>query len=107
MQEETISGFGAVSLQTPVVANNMVKFSDAFIGRYLGGRDAKEKRPSRADVLLPGPSWPTYSLSAAVGAIVSGLVSEPLIIPALILIRHARFDPAAGPLTRRHGRAVK
>lgn len=86
MQGETISRFGAVSLQTLVVTNNMVKFSDTFIGRYFGGRETKEKRPSLADVLLPGLAWLTYSLSAAVGAIVAGLVSEPLIIPALILV---------------------
>jgi len=86
MQGETVSRFGAVSLQTLVVTNNMVKFSDTFIGRYFSGKSAKEKRPSLADVLLPGLAWLTYSLSAAVGAIVASLVSEPLIIPALILV---------------------
>ncbi|MFM0323033.1 YoaK family protein [Caballeronia glebae] len=85
MQGETISRFGAVSLQTLVVTNNMVKFSDTFVGRYLSGKNAA-KRPSLADVLLPGLAWLTYSLAAAVGAIVSGLVSQPLIIPALILV---------------------
>jgi uncharacterized membrane protein YoaK (UPF0700 family) len=86
MQGETISRFGAVSLQTLVVTNNMVKFSDTFIGRYFGGRRATEKRPSLADVLLPGLAWLTYSLSAAVGAIMAGLTSEPFIIPVLILV---------------------
>ncbi len=86
MQGETISRFGAVSLQTLVVTNNMVKFSDTFIGRYFGGKNAKEKRPPLSEVLLPGLAWLTYSLSAAVGAVVAGLVSEPLIIPALILV---------------------
>lgn len=85
MQGETISRFGAVSLQTLVVTNNMVKFSDTFVGRYLSDKST-EKRPSLADVLLPGLAWLTYSLSAAAGAIVASLVSEPLIIPALILV---------------------
>jgi uncharacterized membrane protein YoaK (UPF0700 family) len=86
MQGETISRFGGVSLQTLVVTNNMVKFSDAFIGRYLCGKSPKNKRPALAEVLLPGLAWLTYSLAAAVGAIVAGVVSEPLIFPALLLI---------------------
>jgi uncharacterized membrane protein YoaK (UPF0700 family) len=86
MQGETISRFGAVSLQTLVVTNNMVKFSDTFVGRYFGGKNGKLKRPDLREVLLPGLAWLTYSLAAAVGAIAAGLVSEPLIIPALLLV---------------------
>ncbi|AJK49171.1 YoaK family protein [Burkholderia plantarii] len=86
MQGETVSRFGAVSLQTLVVTNNIVKFCDAFVGRYLGGRHAKAPRPALAEVLLPGLAWLTYSLSAAAGAIVSAWIAMPLIVPALILV---------------------
>jgi uncharacterized membrane protein YoaK (UPF0700 family) len=91
MQGETINRFGGVSLQTLVVTNNMVKFSDAFVGRYCRGGDAKEKRPPLAEVLLPGLSWLTYSLAAAAGATVAGLVSQPLMLPAALLVLVA-FD---------------
>lgn len=86
MQGETISRFGGVSLQTLVVTNNMVKFSDAFIGRYCSGNHPQEKRTPLAEVLLPGLSWLTYSFAAAGGAVVAGLVAQPLIIPAAVLM---------------------
>jgi uncharacterized membrane protein YoaK (UPF0700 family) len=86
MQGETISRFGAVSLQTLVVTNNMVKFSDTFIGRYFGGKNAKDKRPPFEEVLLPGLAWLTYSVSAAAGAVFAGFMSKPLIIPAVLLV---------------------
>jgi uncharacterized membrane protein YoaK (UPF0700 family) len=86
MQGETVSRFGAVSLQTLVVTNNMVKFSDAFVGRYFVGKHAKSERPDLAEVWLPGLAWLTYSLAAAAGAAAAGLVSMPLIFPALLLL---------------------
>jgi uncharacterized membrane protein YoaK (UPF0700 family) len=87
MQGETVSRFGAVSLQTLVVTNNMVKFSDAFVGRYFRGHSpTHDKRPTLDEVLLPGLAWLTYSLAAAAGALAAGLMSEPLIIPALLLV---------------------
>ncbi|WP_459714167.1 YoaK family protein [Paraburkholderia sp. 2C] len=86
MQGETVSRFGAVSLQTLVVTNNMVKFSDAFVGRYFGRHGPADKRPALAEVLLPCLAWLTYSLAAAAGALAAGQMSEPLIIPALLLV---------------------
>ncbi len=86
MQGETVSRFGAVSLQTLVVTNNMVKFSDAFIGRYFGGTHPRNERPDLAEVWLPGLAWLTYSLAAGAGAALAGLVSMPLIFPALLLV---------------------
>jgi uncharacterized membrane protein YoaK (UPF0700 family) len=68
------------------VTNNMVKFSDAFIGRYFGSKNPKDKRSALSEVLLPGLAWLTYGFAAAAGAIVTGLMSEPLIVPALLLI---------------------
>lgn len=97
IQGQTVTRFGGVSLQTLVVTNNMVKFSDAFVGRYCVGsarrsradradRPDEEGRPTLAEVLLPGLSWLTYSLAAAAGAIAAGLLSQPLIIPAVLLV---------------------
>lgn len=86
MQGETISRFGAVSLQTLVVTNNMVKFSDAFIGRYFNRRSQEEKRPALAEMLLPGLAWLTYSVSAALGAVMDRRISQPLLIPAVLLL---------------------
>jgi uncharacterized membrane protein YoaK (UPF0700 family) len=89
MQGQTISRFGGVSLQTLVVTSNMAKFSDAFIGRYvndLSADDPGDKRPAFADVLLPGLSWLTYSLAAAAGAIAAGFMSQPLVVPAVVLV---------------------
>ena len=86
MQGETVSRFGAVSLQTLVVTNNMVKFSDTFIGRFWGGSKANGKRPELAEVLLPGLAWLTYSVAAALGALAAQRMSLPFLIPAALLV---------------------
>jgi uncharacterized membrane protein YoaK (UPF0700 family) len=113
MQGETIARFGGVSLQTIVVTNNMVKFSDALVGRYLsapGRTEALKQVPELKDVLMPGLAWLTYSLGAATGATIIGLVRFPLLLPAIILVfvvidllttggnaRAAPFTPASAP----------
>ncbi|MCY0386484.1 YoaK family protein [Robbsia sp. Bb-Pol-6] len=88
MQGETVSTFGGVSIQTIVVTNNMVKFSDALVGRYLSGwfgRRPGEKVPSLGEVLLPGLAWLFYGLAAGVGALAAGL-RLPLLAPAALLV---------------------
>lgn len=89
MQGETIARFGGVSLQTIVVTNNMVKFSDALVGRYLPERqsaNAPEKRPELKEVLLPGMAWLSYSIGAGAGATGAAWLRLPLIIPAVVLV---------------------
>ncbi|WP_158792025.1 YoaK family protein [Granulicella sp. L60] len=89
MQGETIARFGGVSLQTIVVTNNMVKFSDALVGRYLSGQSAPksdEKRPDLKEVVLPGLAWLSYSVGAGAGAMASAWMRLPLIVPAVILV---------------------
>lgn len=86
LQGETISRFGAVSLQTLVVTNNMIKFSDAFARRYLLGKTEKAKCSDISEMLLPGIAWLTYGLAAAIGAVIDNLISVPLLIPALLLV---------------------
>lgn len=46
MQCETIARFGGVSLQTLVVTNNIIKFSDAITGRFISRPylDKKDKK---------------------------------------------------------------
>jgi uncharacterized membrane protein YoaK (UPF0700 family) len=84
IQGETVGRFGGVSLQTLVVTNNMVKFSDAVVGRFLSG--AAGKRPTLQETVLPGLSWLTYSLSAALGAEVDTGLTYPFFIPAAVLL---------------------
>lgn len=86
MQGETISSFGGVSLQTLVVTNNIVKFCESFVGRYLSGRIEQADRPSRASMLLPGVAWLSYSCAAALGAVAADTLSMPLLIPAGLLL---------------------
>lgn len=108
MQGETISKFGGVSIQTIVVTNNMVKFSDALVGRYLSGhwhtwqarRQAKQStqrqqhpspaytaaRPSLAEVVLPGCAWLFYSIAAGLGALIAEHFRFPLLVPAALLL---------------------
>jgi uncharacterized membrane protein YoaK (UPF0700 family) len=88
MQGETISTFGGVSLQTIVVTNNMVKFSDALVGRYLPAREAKQshKVPELREVLMPGLAWLSYSVGAGAGASAAALLQLPLLVPAVILV---------------------
>lgn len=105
MQGETIAKFGGVSLQTIVVTNNMVKFSDAFVGRYLavwldrarfGG-----KKPALKEMALPACSWLAYALSAMIGALVQQVWRFGLLLPAAVLmlvvydLRAERNGPAA------------
>ncbi len=88
MQGQTISRFGGVSIQTIVVTNNLVKFTDALVGRYLSG--PRGTRPPNAEpawqeVLLPGLAWRSDRIGAAAGATMAGLVALPLLLPAAIL----------------------
>ncbi len=84
MQGETVASFGGVSLQTLVVTNNMVKFSDAVVGRYLSGSGGK--RPALQEAVLPGLAWLTYSLAAAAGAVADTGLTYPFLIPAALLL---------------------
>ncbi len=89
MQGETIANFGGVSLQTIVVTNNMVKFSDALVGRYLSGSSGKQApgaKPPLKEVLMPGLAWLSYSVGAAAGATAMALYQLPLIVPAAALV---------------------
>jgi uncharacterized membrane protein YoaK (UPF0700 family) len=88
MQGETIARFGGVSLQTIVVTNNMVKFSDALVGRYLSGAAGKQsaKVPQLKEVLMPGFAWLTYSVGAGAGATAAAWVRLPLLVPAIMLV---------------------
>lgn len=94
MQGETISRFGGVSLQTIVVTNNMVKFSDALVGRYLipatrrppAAGQAAAKRPELKEVLMPGLAWLSYSIGAGAGAVLTDLFRFPLAVPAVLLV---------------------
>jgi uncharacterized membrane protein YoaK (UPF0700 family) len=89
MQGEAISKFGGISIQTIVVTNNMVKFTDALVGRYLTRRDgpgAQDARVGLGDVLLPGLAWLTYSIAAGSEALAAAHVEFPLLIPAALLV---------------------
>lgn len=89
MQGETISNFGGVSLQTIVVTNNMVKFSDALVGRYFSGPAEKQpggKRTPLKEVLMPGMAWLSYSIGAAGGALILAYSQFPLVVPAIALV---------------------
>jgi uncharacterized membrane protein YoaK (UPF0700 family) len=88
MQGETIAMFGGVSLQTIVVTNNMVKFSDALVGRYLPGPEAKRshKVPELKEVLMPGFAWLSYSVGAGAGATAAAWFQFPLLVPAVLLV---------------------
>lgn len=88
MQGEAISKFGGVSIQTIVVTNNMVKFTDALVGRYLtrrGGRADAGALVGLDEVLLPGLAWLTYSIAAGCAAFAATRFEFPLLIPAVIL----------------------
>ncbi|KXV70804.1 hypothetical protein AD951_02200 [Acetobacter malorum] len=101
MQGETLARFGGVSLQTLVVTNNMVKFSDAFIGRYvavwLDRSRFEAKRPALKEVVLPGAAWFCYFVSAMFGAVIEHISRFGLLLPVIVLLltvydlRHSRY----------------
>ncbi|WP_336761854.1 YoaK family protein [Asaia sp. VD9] len=90
IQGETLAKFGGVSLQTIVVTNNIVKFSEAFTGRYLlkwfSLVRPTDKRPALKEVALPACSWVTYVLSAMVGATIGQVSSLGLLLPVVVLV---------------------
>ena len=89
MQGETIARFGGVSLQTLVVTNNIVKFSDAFTGRFISRRFLEktgQKVPTLPEAVLPGISWLTYSVAAAIAALANSLTPFTLLVPAIIIL---------------------
>jgi uncharacterized membrane protein YoaK (UPF0700 family) len=89
MQGDSMAKFGAVSLQTIVVTSNMVRFSDALVGRYLCASRASrsaDRVPAFRDVLLPGLAWLGYSAGACAGAAASFRFEYPLLIPSFLLL---------------------
>jgi uncharacterized membrane protein YoaK (UPF0700 family) len=106
LQGEAISKFGGVSIQTIVVTNNMVKFTDALVGRYLvrPRADAAGARPRLQEVLLPGLAWLTYSVAAGSAVMAAASWRFSLLVPVVILIAVSmdllRNAPAPGPAGR-------
>lgn len=92
MQGQTVSRFAGVPIQTIVVTNNLLKFADAIVGRYLphGKRSQATSgdaaRSTRADVLLPGCAWLGYMVGAASAGLANVYFSMPFIAPAALLV---------------------
>jgi uncharacterized membrane protein YoaK (UPF0700 family) len=92
MQGETISRFGGLPIQTIVVTNNLLKFADGIVGRYLPygqgsqARSGNAGRSTRADVVLPGCAWLAYTVGAGSGALANVYLSLPFITPAALLV---------------------
>ncbi|EEO27397.1 YoaK family protein [Oxalobacter paraformigenes] len=89
MQGETIARFGAVSLQTLVVTNNIIKFCDAFTGRFISRRFLEKTGsavPTLDEVLLPGLAWLAYVTSAGLAALVHGMNRFFLLLPACLVM---------------------
>jgi len=90
IQGETLAKFGGVALQTIVVTNNIVKFSEAFTGRYLlawlGRLKPGDKRPALKEVALPACSWVTYVLSAMLGAWLGQFTNLVLFLTTIVLV---------------------
>lgn len=89
IQGETLAKFGGVSLQTIVVTNNIVKFSEAFTGRYLllwlGRVGPDDKKPALKEVALPACSWLTYVVSAMLGAWLGQFTDLVLFLTTIML----------------------
>lgn len=92
MQGQTVSRFAGVPIQTIVVTNNLLKFADAIVGRYLSpgkrspATSGDAARSTRADVLLPGCAWLGYMVGAASAGLASVYFSLPFIAPAALLV---------------------
>jgi uncharacterized membrane protein YoaK (UPF0700 family) len=89
MQGKAVTSFAGVSIQTIVVTNSMLKFTDALAGRYLARRSTGAHiapSPGLPEVLLPGLAWLTYSAAAGIAAALSASFRWELLVPAAILI---------------------
>jgi uncharacterized membrane protein YoaK (UPF0700 family) len=106
MQGETVSRIGTVSIQTVVVTNNLLHFTDALVGRFLSAPAATEGQgthssPTVTEVAIPGCAWASYSIGACVGALAIGAVRAPLLFPIFVVVLlvvdmllHAEAQPA-------------
>ena len=90
LQGQTVSKFGGVSVQTVVATNNLLKFADGLVGRYLRRLRPTgapgPARPSFTDVVLPGSAWFGYVIGAAFGAFAVAGMMFPLVVPMLLLV---------------------
>ncbi|WP_375509169.1 YoaK family protein [uncultured Caballeronia sp.] len=87
LQGQAVAKFGGLSLQTIVVTNNVLKFSDALVGRYLLGRKrSRDSVPSLREVLAPGCAWLSYALGAVAAAIAIPRFQFPLLIPTIFVL---------------------
>ena len=86
MQGEMIARFGAVSLQTLVVTNNIVRFSSAFVGRFVTFGKDDPRRPALEAVVLPGTSALTYAIMAATGTWLDHIMRLPFLVPVVLLL---------------------
>jgi uncharacterized membrane protein YoaK (UPF0700 family) len=92
MQGETVSRVGGIPIQTIVVTNNLLKFADGIVGRYLSYRNRSQAtggnacRPTQADVVLPGCAWLAYTVGAGSAALASVYLSLPFTAPAALLV---------------------
>jgi uncharacterized membrane protein YoaK (UPF0700 family) len=92
MQGETISRVGGMPIQTIVVTNNLLKFADGIVGRYLSygkrpqATGGNTGRSTQADVVLPGCAWLAYTVGAGSAAVASVYLSLPFIAPAALLV---------------------
>ena len=107
MQGETISRIGTVSIQTVVVTNNLLHFTDALVGRFLSAPAAIEgqghPRPTATEVAIPGCAWASYSIGACTGALAIVAVRAPLLFPIFVVVLlavdmllHAETQPVLG-----------
>jgi uncharacterized membrane protein YoaK (UPF0700 family) len=90
MQGETVSRFGGLSIQTIVVTNNILKFADGLVGRYVSWHrqtpGSKSDRANLGEVVVPGTAWFSYIAGAAGCALAVTAFRLPLLLPAAVLV---------------------
>ena len=77
--------FDGIGLQTVVTTNNIVKFITGLVTRYIYPPADSVKRPSSADVWIPGICWITFIISAGIGGALVAFTQFPLAGSVLIV----------------------
>ena len=83
LQNSAANRFNGVALNTVFITGNIQKVGEGLIGWLWPSRDANVPKPTGFAIF--GLVWAAYAAGAALGALAEKSLSEPLLLPAVVL----------------------